>query len=141
MLDTTETRSVKLSEVSKYAKHHFKTKRPMFVWGPPGIGKSETFQQIVADYNKSGKKAKLIDCRLALWDPTDLKGYPYYDPESNKMKFSAPDELPDEEMAAEYDIIVLPRNEGTQNKEYTILVSLHLILSITEKSPFSISDL
>ena len=107
MQTETNTRQVTLNELKKYAMHNFKTKRPMFVWGPPGIGKSETFEQIKEAYIEQGKKAHLIDCRLALWDPTDLKGYPYFDQTANKMRFSAPDDLPDEEMAKEYDIPVL----------------------------------
>src|SRR6056300_1155761 len=102
----TETRTVTLKELTKYAKHHFSTKRPFFVWGPPGIGKSDTMQGIVDSYNKSGKKALLIDCRLPLWETTDIKGFPYYDKEANKMRFSPPEEFPDEEMASQYDIIV-----------------------------------
>ena len=46
MQNETNTRQVTLTELKKYAMHNFKTKRPMFVWGPPGIGKSETFEQI-----------------------------------------------------------------------------------------------
>ena len=42
MASTANTRTVKLSELSKYAKRAFKVKRPIMVWGPPGIGKSET---------------------------------------------------------------------------------------------------
>lgn len=64
--ETTNTRSVTLTELKKYAMHNFKKKRPMFVWGPPGIGKSETFEQIKLDYEAMGMKALLIDCRLAL---------------------------------------------------------------------------
>ena len=70
----TQARTVTLTELKKYAMHNFKKKRPMFVWGPPGIGKSETFEQIRQSYEDQGMKALLIDCRLALWDPTDLKG-------------------------------------------------------------------
>ena len=46
MQTETNTRSVTLTELKKYAMHNFKTKRPMFVWGPPGIGNSESFEQI-----------------------------------------------------------------------------------------------
>ena len=70
MQTETNTRQVTLTELKKYAMHNFKTKRPMFVWGPPGIGKSETFEQIKEAYIEQGKKAHLIDSRLALWDPT-----------------------------------------------------------------------
>jgi len=98
----TQARTIKLSELTKYAKHHFATKRPIMVWGPPGIGKSDTFKGIKESYEAEGKSCLLIDCRLSLWEPTDLKGYPYYNQETNRMSFSAPDELPSEEEAAEY---------------------------------------
>ena len=45
-----QTRTITLNDLKKYAMHNFKTKRPMFVWGPPGIGKSETFEQIKEAY-------------------------------------------------------------------------------------------
>lgn len=124
-----QTRTVKLSELKKYVKHHFKTKRPMMVWGPPGIGKSETFQQITESYIAEGKKAKLIDARLSLWDPTDLKGYPYYNKESNRMSFSSPDELPTEEEAAEYDTIILFLDELNGAAPATQAAAYQLILN------------
>ena len=51
-----------------------KMKRPTFLWGPPGIGKSDLVQQIGADTDR-----EVIDVRLALWEPTDIKGIPYFD--------------------------------------------------------------
>ena len=88
--------------MTKYAKHHFRTKRPFFVWGPPGIGKSDTMEGIKNSYIVDGKTAKLIDCRLSLWDTTDIKGFPYYDAGANKMRFSPPEEFPDAKEAADY---------------------------------------
>lgn len=99
------------------------------VWGPPGIGKSETFQQITDSYIAEGKKAKLIDARLSLWDPTDLKGYPYYNKETNRMSFSSPDELPTEAEAAEYDVIVLFLDELNGAAPATQAAAYQLILN------------
>ncbi len=93
----TNTRQITLAELKKYAMHNCKKNLPRCVWGHPGIGKRETFEQIRQSYEDMGMRALLIDCRLALWDPTDLKGYPYFDQTANKMRFSAPDELPDED--------------------------------------------
>ena len=123
------TRTVKLSELTKYAKHHFATKRPLMVWGPPGIGKSDTFKGIVASYIAQGKKAKLIDARLSLWEPTDLKGYPYYNKETNRMSFSAPDELPSEAEASEYDIVILFLDELNGAAPATQAAAYQLILN------------
>jgi len=129
MQTETNTRAVTLNELKKYAMHNFKTKRPMFVWGPPGIGKSETFEQIKNAYIEQGKTCALIDCRLALWDPTDLKGYPYFDQTANKMRFSAPDELPDEEMAKQYDIIILFLDELNGASPATQAAAYQLVLN------------
>lgn len=63
--------------------------RPVFVWGPPGIGKSDIVQQIGADLGR-----RVIDVRLALWEPTDIKGIPYFDSTLGKMVWAPPSELP-----------------------------------------------
>jgi hypothetical protein len=44
---------------------------PMFLWGPPGIGKSQIVAQVAADLN-----LPLIDIRAVLLDPVDLRGVP-----------------------------------------------------------------
>ena len=66
-----------------------KTRRPVFLWGPPGIGKSDIVKQIGED-----TKREVIDVRLALWEPTDIKGIPYYNSDLGKMTWAPPAELP-----------------------------------------------
>ena len=66
-----------------------KMKRPTFLWGPPGIGKSDLVSQIGSDTNR-----EVIDVRLALWEPTDIKGIPYYSANDNAMVWAPPAELP-----------------------------------------------
>lgn len=66
-----------------------KMKRPTFLWGPPGIGKSDLVQQIGADTDR-----EVIDVRLALWEPTDIKGIPYFDSNAGTMTWAPPAELP-----------------------------------------------
>jgi len=64
---------------------------PTFVWGPPGIGKSSVVKQ-VAETNGY----EFIDLRLALMDPTDLKGIPFYDKEQHQALWAPPSFLPKE---------------------------------------------
>lgn len=45
---------------------------PIFVWGPPGVGKSSVVARIARE-----KDLALIDVRASLLDPTDLRGIPY----------------------------------------------------------------
>ena len=66
-----------------------KMKRPVFLWGPPGIGKSDIVQQIGSDTER-----EVIDVRLALWEPTDIKGIPYFDSNAGTMTWAPPAELP-----------------------------------------------
>jgi hypothetical protein len=80
----------------------FKTQRPVFLWGPPGIGKSD----LVANLTKE-LGGLMIDLRLGQMDPTDIRGIPFYNKELGKMDWAPPIDLPDEEMAKQYPLIVL----------------------------------
>jgi len=64
-------------------------KVPSFLWGAPGIGKSSIVKQIAEE-----KKIGFIDLRLALMDPTDLKGIPFYDKDTHTALWAAPAFLP-----------------------------------------------
>ena len=96
-------RTVSPNKAKNALRHAMLKKRPVFLWGPPGIGKSD----IVAQITDSLTNSHLIDIRLSLWDPTDIKGIPYFDSKNVKMVWGAPSELPDEELAAQYDNIVV----------------------------------
>jgi len=62
---------------------------PTFLWGAPGIGKSSIVKQIAKK-----RDIGFIDLRLALMDPTDLKGIPFYDKESHTALWAPPAFLP-----------------------------------------------
>ena len=66
-------------------------KVPTFLWGAPGIGKSSIVKQIAET-----KKISFIDLRLALMDPTDLKGIPFYDKDTHTALWAPPAFLPKE---------------------------------------------
>ena len=66
-------------------------KVPTFLWGAPGIGKSSIVKQIAEENDLD-----FIDLRLALMDPTDLKGIPFYDKESHTALWAPPAFLPRE---------------------------------------------
>ncbi len=99
----TEFRAVRPSQLIELLRHCMKVKRPCMIWGPPGIGKSEIIAQIGAEDNRP-----VIDMRLLIMEPTDLKGIPFYDPETKTMRWAAPDELPKKgEMALANAILFL----------------------------------
>lgn len=64
---------------------------PVFLWGAPGIGKSSIIKEIAKK-----RDIEFIDLRLALMDPTDLKGIPFYDRESHTALWAPPAFLPKE---------------------------------------------
>ncbi len=80
--------------------------RPIFIWGPPGIGKSDIIKQMGEDLD-----AHVIDIRLSLWEPTDIKGIPYFDSDNGKMSWAPPIELPDADMAKKHKKIILFMDE------------------------------
>ena len=73
----------------KAIRKSIQVRRPVFLWGPPGIGKSDLVKQIGDDAGR-----EVIDVRLALWEPTDIKGIPYYNSDQGKMVWAPPAELP-----------------------------------------------
>ena len=100
------SRTVGPKSAKKSLRRAFKANRPLFLWGPPGIGKSDIVKQMGEELN-----AHVIDIRLSLWDPTDIKGIPFFNATSNKMEWAPPVELPDEAMAAQHSKIILFMDE------------------------------
>ena len=86
-----ETRTVNAIGARKAIRRCFNKKRPMFLWGPPGIGKSEVVAGITEELG-----GYMIDLRLGQMDPTDIRGIPFFNKELGKMDWAPPIDLPDE---------------------------------------------
>ena len=121
----TGTRTVSPNSAKASIKHAMLKKRPLFLWGPPGIGKSDIVRQITDSFTNS----YLIDIRLSLWEPTDIKGIPYFDSNSGTMVWGAPSELPTQEFAAQYDTIVLFLDEMNSAAPSVQAAAYQLILN------------
>jgi hypothetical protein len=98
----TENRTVTANEAKNAILRCFNKKRPLFLWGPPGIGKSELVAGIANDMG-----GLMIDLRLAQMDPTDIRGIPYYNKDKGVMDWAPPIDLPDAETAGQYPVVVL----------------------------------
>lgn len=61
--------------------------RPLFIWGPPGIGKSQIVAQVAESMDM-----ELIDVRAVLLDPVDLRGVPSI--EDGTTRWNPPNFLP-----------------------------------------------
>jgi len=97
-MNTKETKKVEVekinnalspSSIKAALKHLLAAREVPMIWGPPGVGKSDLVAEIGRESNR-----KVIDIRLALWEPTDVRGIPYFDPETKTMKWASPSELP-----------------------------------------------
>jgi hypothetical protein len=123
-METVATRTVSPNAAKASIKHAIVKKRPIFLWGPPGIGKSDIVHQIAEQLN-----AHVIDVRLSLWEPTDIKGIPYFDSNANKMVWAPPGELPDADMAAQHEAIVLFLDEMNSAAPAVQAAAYQLILN------------
>ena len=88
-MSDTSIRQVGPNGAKKAIRKAIQKRRPVFLWGPPGIGKSDIVSQIGAEMDR-----EVIDVRLALWEPTDIKGIPYYNADQGAMVWAPPAELP-----------------------------------------------
>jgi MoxR-like ATPase len=101
-MSVTENRSVTPSEARSRVLRAFKAQRPVFLWGPPGIGKSELVAGLTEDLG-----GHMIDLRLGQMEPTDIRGIPFFNKNREVMDWAPPVDLPDEELASQYPIVVL----------------------------------
>lgn len=119
------TRTVNISSAKIALRHAFKNKRPVFIWGPPGIGKSDAVHQLGAEMENT----YVIDVRLSLWEPTDIKGIPYFNSNDNTMSWAPPVELPSESLAANYTNVILFLDEMNSAPPSVQAAAYQLILN------------
>jgi hypothetical protein len=117
-------RTVSPNNAKKSIVRAFKKKRPLFIWGAPGIGKSDIVGQVALEID-----AHMIDIRLSLWDPTDIKGIPYYSSNDNTMHWAPPQELPTKEFAKKHKFIVLFLDEMNSAAPAVQAAAYQLILN------------
>jgi len=99
-IDITRLSSTRIARLVQIGA--IKNKLSTFIWGPPGIGKSDTIRQIGDKLN-----APVIDVRLSSFDPTDVRGIAFFNPESRRMEWAQPVSFPDEEFCAKHKHVIL----------------------------------
>jgi len=117
-------RTVSINGAKAALRHAFSKRRPIFIWGPPGIGKSDAIHQLGTEL-----ESHVIDVRLSLWEPTDIKGIPYYNSNDNTMSWAPPVELPTEEFAAQFKNIILFLDEMNSAPPAVQAAAYQLILN------------
>ena len=119
-----DTRTVTSVQARKSLLRAFSKKRPVFLWGPPGIGKSELVAEIAAELG-----GYMIDLRLGQMEPTDIRGIPFYNKDSGKMDWAEPVDLPTEEFASQYPVVVLFLDEMNSAAPSVQAAAYQLILN------------
>jgi MoxR-like ATPase len=77
------------TQVEQAVKLLYEKRRPEFIWGPPGCGKSSVIKKAAMDMG-----IEIHDIRLSQLDPTDLKGFPTPNKEKRCMEWLQPNFLP-----------------------------------------------
>ena len=119
-----DTRTVTSVQARKSLLLAFSKRRPLFLWGPPGIGKSELVADIAAELG-----GYMIDLRLGQMEPTDIRGIPFYNKDSGKMDWAEPVDLPTKEFASQYPIVVLFLDEMNSAAPSVQAAAYQLILN------------
>ena len=81
---------MKMDKVNQILELHFRTKRPLLLHGPAGVGKTAIVKAFAAL-----KGINVYEYRAAYCEPGDLKGL--CDPKDGRMTFLRPDDLPPED--------------------------------------------
>jgi hypothetical protein len=97
--------------------HLCERKVPVFLWGPPGIGKSSIVAQIAREAGIG-----FIDLRLSLLDPTDLRGIPFFNAKNDTAIWAPPAFLPD----------------GSQEREILFLDELNTAAPMVQASAYQL---
>jgi hypothetical protein len=124
MAQISENLTITSVQARKAILKAFKVKRPIFLWGPPGIGKSEVVAEITEELG-----GLMIDLRMAQMEPTDIRGIPFFNKDLGKMDWAPPIDLPDEELASQYPIVCLFLDEmnsaapGVQAAGYQLILN------------------
>ena len=91
LLLKTESNHMKPSAIRQALPRLLAKQRPVFLWGAPGVGKSDLIAKVASDCN-----LQLRDVRLSLLDPVDLKGFPTINKAKTQMTWLPADFLPTE---------------------------------------------
>jgi len=119
-----ETRTVTAIQARRSLMKAFKIQRPVFLWGPPGIGKSELVAELTEEMG-----GYMIDLRLGQMEPTDIRGIPFYNKDNGKMDWAEPVDLPTEEFASQYPVVVLFLDEMNSAAPSVQAAAYQLILN------------
>lgn len=97
-----QNRTVTAKSLKRALKYCIAVKRPVFIWGPMGIGKSSLVSQLCKEMNGA-----FYDVRLSQVEQTDLRGIPFFNKDTSMMEWAPPIDLPSQADAEKHPIVFL----------------------------------
>ena len=119
-----DVRTITSEEARNSLLKCFNKQRPIFLWGPPGIGKSELVASVAEELD-----GLMYDLRLGQMDPTDIRGIPFYNKDNGTMDWAPPIDLPDVDTASKYPVVVLFLDEMNSAAPAVQAAAYQLILN------------
>lgn len=93
---------VNIATAKKMIRYNFGINEPIFLWGAPGVGKSEGVHQVAKEDNLG-----MVDFRAVLRNPVDLLGVPMPNTKTKRTEWYSPDDLPNEKRDGKEGILFL----------------------------------
>lgn len=104
---------------------------PAFIWGKPGIGKSQIIQSVFrSDFDATKENGNFVDVRLSQYDSVDLRGVPVPDMEQGLTMWQMPSTLPfkgNPKFDPSADIIALFLDEMNSGQQSTTAAVMQLL--------------
>ncbi len=101
MAALTENRTITIREAVTRVRRCMEKQRPVFLWGPPGIGKSDLVRALA-----NAMDGVVCEMRLSLMQPMDIAGVPFRNNDGT-MSWAPPSLLPSEDFAKKYKTVIL----------------------------------
>jgi MoxR-like ATPase len=121
------TKEVTVAKAIKLMVAAIETNDPVYLWGLPGIGKSEAVYQVGKATNRN-----VIEYRANLREPVDVRGIPVPDHDTMTTRWFVPDELPRVERDGEFGILFLDELNTASDQMMTTLLGLVLDRKVGE---------
>ena len=108
----------------------WRTRRPIYLWGKSGCGKSTHMHNWVLRMKKDLGQFNMIDCRASTMDPMDVAGLPGLDKSQGETienwiaRFVPFDRFPNEERDGQYGVLMLEELSSAPEIVQTALYQL-----------------
>jgi hypothetical protein len=118
--DSYDANALKPSDATRAIATAIAARQPIFLWGPPGIGKSSIVEQ------EAASRGNCLTVILSQMDPVDLRGLPYVDQETKRAAWATPDFLPYVERDGEHGTLFLDELPNAHKSVQTAAMQLTL---------------